>query len=492
MNKSLRQLFTAVLVLFVILGISSSIFTAIVPDQLNADSRNARSLYRTYGTPRGAILASDGTVIAQSTATNDSFKYQRQYTNGALYAPVTGYFSITHGIGPTSNGIENSRNALLSGQADALLWERVKAVLAGTQNTGASIETSINPKLQELAYQLLDGKDGSVVVTEPKTGRILAMVSTPSYDPNTLATHTTADANKAFQQLVSDESNPMLNRAIRQLYPPGSTFKTVVAAAALETGDYELDSQIPAGSSYTLPGTNTGLTNSSSAGDGANGKISLEDAMAYSSNTAFAQLGVALGTDKVTAMAEKLGYDKSITVDGTTSTGSPMTSVAAKFPSDPTDDRLALASIGQGDNQITPLQSAMIASAIANDGVLMKPTLVDRVRSSDLSVISETKAQVMSQAFSADTANKLTTAMESVITKEYPSLQIDGVKVAAKTGTAQIGTDNQSIDGWILGFAPADNPQIAISVVVHNTDVFGSLAAGPIMKSLMEEALKKQ
>ena len=491
MNKSLRQLFTAVLVLFVILGISSSVFTAVVDNNLNADSRNARSIYRTYGTPRGAILTSDGTVMAQSVGTSDSFKYQRQYSNGPLYAPITGYFSITHGTGPTSNGIESSRNDLLSGQADALLWERFKAVLSGEQNTGASIETSIDSKLQALAYQLLGNRDGAVVVTEPKTGRILAMASTPSYDPNTLATHATADANKAFEQLVGDEANPMLNRATRQLYPPGSTFKTIVALAALETGDYQLDTQIAAGATYTLPGTATDLINSSAAGGGSNGKISFQDAITYSSNTAFAQLGVALGADKVRAMAEKLGYDEPITVDGTTSTGSPMVSVASKFPDNPTDDRLALASIGQGDNQITPLQSAMIASAIANDGVLMKPTIVDRVRSSDLSVISETKAQVLTKAFSADTANTLTTAMESVITKEYPSLQIDGVKVAAKTGTAQIGTANQSIDGWIMGFAPADNPQIAISVVVHNTDLYGSLAAGPIMKSLMEEALKK-
>ena len=488
MNKSLRQLFTAVLVLFVILGISTTILSAIRSDELNADPRNARAIYHTYGTPRGRILTADGTVIAHSDASNDAFKYQRVYENGDVYAPVTGYFSITQG---TDRGIEDSRDSLLSGESDALFWERVKAVLTGTQNSGATIETSIDATLQTLAYQLMDGKDGAVVVTQPKTGRILAMVSTPSYDPNQLASHDTQSANLAYQQLVADEGNPMLNRTISELYPPGSTFKTVVAAAAIDGGDYAIDSQIPAGASYTLPGTDVQLTNASAQGAGTDGTISLEDALAYSSNTAFAQLGVAIGQDRIDAMAAKLGYGTSITVDGTVSTGHPMTSVAAKLPSDMSDDRLALASIGQGDNLTTPLQNALIASAIANDGTLMRPTLVDRVRSSDLSVLSETTPQVMAQAFSKDTADQLTQGMQSVITKEYPDLAIDGVAVAAKTGTAQIGADNESIDGWIIGFAPADDPQIAVSVVVHNTDLYGSLTAGPIMKALMEEALKQ-
>lgn len=487
MNKSLRQLFTAVLVLFVILGLSTTILTAIRAGDLNSDPRNVRALYHTVGAPRGAILASDGTVLAQSKPVNDSFSYQREYANGAVYAPVTGYFSINQ---PVDRGLEASRDQLLSGEADALFWERFKAILSGSQSTGATIETSIDPTLQELAYQLLGTNDGSVVVSEPSTGRILAMVSTPSYDPNQLASHDTASANQAYSDLVNDTvNNPMINRATSQLYPPGSTFKTVVAAAALESGDYDLDTQIPAGSSYTLPGTSVPLTNSSSAGDGTDGTISLADAIAYSSNTAFAQLGVKLGSKAIADMAEKLGYGASITVDGSVSTGTPMTAVASTLPEDPTDDRLALESIGQGDNLITPLQNLMIVSAIANDGKLMRPTIVDRVRSSDLSVISETHPQAMATVFSADTANKLTEAMEGVITKGNTNLSIDGVKVAAKTGTAQIGNDNESIDGWIIGFAPADDPQIAVSVVVHNVDLLGSLVAGPIMKSLMEEAL---
>lgn len=486
MNKSLRQLFTAVIVLFVILGLSTTILMAFKANTLNADPRNTRALYHEYGTPRGAIQASDGTVIAKSEKVDDAFSYQRSYPQGALYAPVTGYFSITN---RADRGIEASRNTLLSGESSSLWLSRVKSVFTGEENQGATIETSINPKLQSLAYKLLGNRQGAVVAMEPKTGRILAMVSTPSYDPNKLATHNSTEANQTYSALVQDKSNPMLNNAISQLYPPGSTFKLVVAATALESGDYDLDTKIPAGSSYTLPGTVTALTNTSGAAAGSGGEISLEDALAYSSNTAFAQLGVKLGKDKLSEQATKMGYGSSIVVDGTSSTGTPMKSVASKFPDITSNDKLALASIGQGDVVATPLLNAMIASAVANDGVMMRPSLVDHVRANDLTVVSENSPSKLSQAFSKDTAEKLNTMMQSVITKEDPQLQLDDAKVAAKTGTAQIGT-GESNDSWITGFAPADDPKIAVAVVVHNVNQFGSEAAGPIMKQIMQEALK--
>ena len=454
MNKSLRQLFTIVVALFVILGMSTTIIMAIRANQLTNDARNVRALYHEYGAPRGSILAADGSVIAKSDPSNDSFSYQRSYSAGELYAPVTGFFSISQ---RGWSGVEASRSSLLSGQSEQLLWQRFGST------------------------------DGAAVAIEPKTGRILAMVSTPSYDPNQLASHDMSQANSNYGVLSQDATNPMLNRATSQLYPPGSTFKTVVAAAALETGQYQPDTQIPAGASYTLPGTVTQLTNAVPQADGADGKISMEDALAYSSNTAFAQLGVSLGDNAVSSMAKKLGFDSPITVDGSDYTGTPWVSVTSKFPTDINDDKLALASIGQGDTVVTPLQNAMVAAA--NDGKLMQPTLVDRVRSADLSVISQTKPTVMSHAFSADTANKLTQMMEAVVTKENTNLAINGVQVAVKTGTAQIGNGNTSIDGWVIGFAPADDPKIAVAVVVHNVDLYGSVAAGPIMKAMMQEAL---
>ena len=487
MNKSLRQLFNAVIVLFVILGISSTLIMVVRVNSLNADSRNMRALYHEYAAPRGAILASDGTVMAMSDPIDDSFQYQRKYMNGNIYAPVTGYYSITS---PADRGIEASRDRLLSGQSDSLWMDRAKSLFTGTQNKGASIETSINPRMQETAYRMLGGMSGSVVAIEPSTGRILAMVSTPSYDPGALTGHDSSDASRAYQELARRADNPMLNRATSQLYPPGSTFKVVVAAAALESGQYSPDSEIPAGASYTLPGTAYDMTNATAAGDGVNGKISMKDALAYSSNTAFSQLGVSLGGKTIADQAKKFGYGSTITLDGTNSSGSPMRAVASKFPGEQTPDKIALASIGQGDTLATPLQDAMIAAAVANGGKLMQPTLVDRVRSSDLSVISETTPSVYSQTFSADTSQALTQMMEGVTTKSYPDLQIPGMQVAAKSGTAQIGAGNTSNDGWMIGFAPADKPKVAVAVVVHGISSYGMEIAGPIMKSVMQEAAK--
>ena len=487
MNKSLRQLFNAVIVLFVILGISSTLIMVVRANSLNADSRNMRALYHEYAAPRGAILASDGTVMAMSDPIDDSFQYQRKYMNGNIYAPVTGYYSITS---PADRGIEASRDRLLSGQSDSLWMDRAKSLFTGTQNKGASIETSINPRMQETAYRMLGGMSGSVVAIEPSTGRILAMVSTPSYDPGALTGHDSSDASRAYQELARRADNPMLNRATSQLYPPGSTFKVVVAAAALESGQYSPDSEIPAGASYTLPGTAYDMTNATAAGNGVNGKISMQDALAYSSNTAFSQLGVSLGGKTIADQAKKFGYGSTITLDGTNSSGSPMRAVASKFPGEQTPDKIALASIGQGDTLATPLQDAMIAAAVANGGKLMQPTLVDRVRSSDLSVISETTPSVYSQTFSADTSQALTEMMEGVTTKSYPDLQIPGMQVAAKSGTAQIGAGNTSNDGWMIGFAPADKPKVAVAVVVHGISSYGMEIAGPIMKSVMQEAAK--
>ena len=215
--------------------------------------------------------------MAKSEPVNDAFKYLRTYSNGPLYAPVTGFFSINQ---TADRGLEASRSMLLNGEADSLIWQRAKAMLTGTTNQGASIETSIDPKLQQVAYDQLGTRDGAAVAIEVNTGRILAMVSTPSYDPNKLATHDTKPRLSLQRTSAGQNSplnSPLINRATSQLYPPGSTFKTIVASAALETGDYQTDTKIPAGASYTLPGTATQLPNDEAQADGVNGQISLQE-----------------------------------------------------------------------------------------------------------------------------------------------------------------------------------------------------------------------
>lgn len=488
MNRSLHQLYVSILALFLVLGLSTTIFMVVRANELNNDSRNTRALYHEYAVPRGAITASDGTVLAQSTRSNDAFQYNRVYSNGPLYAPVTGYFSVVSRAG---KGIESSENQLLTGQNSGLWYQRLKALFTNQPNTGATIETSIDPKLQSLAYRSLGNYRGAVVAMDPRTGRILAMASTPSYDPNNLATHDTKRATRAYQDLAAMKPSPLNNNATQQLFAPGSTFKIVTAAAALESGDYTPDTQIPSPSSYTLPGTSTQLTNSESWRYTQSTQLSLEDAFAYSSNTAFANLGVTLGADRINSVASKLGFGQPILIDGSESTGTPLRTATANFPANATAARLALAAIGQGDTTETVLQNAMIASAVANNGTLMQPTLVDRVRSSDLSVISQTTPSVMSHPFSSQTARQLNQMMQAVITKAWPDLQISGIKVAAKTGTAQTGINNSgSNNTWMTGFAPADNPKIAVAVVVTSTRSYGGSVAGPIMRQMMEAALK--
>lgn len=487
MNRSLRHIFYVVISLFVILGLSSSILMVLSADRLNSDTRNIRGLYNEYTRPRGSILASDGTVLASSKPSHDVFHYQRTYNQGKIYSPVTGYFSVT---ARADRGIEASRNMQLSGQSSTLWLSRLKALMTGADDKGAIITTSIDTKLQTLAYQLLEqnGYDGAVVALEPSTGRILAMASTPSYDTNELAAHDTAQVATKYSQLASGQDSALINRAVSQLYSPGSTFKIVVAAAALESGDYTPDTKIPAGASYQLPGTTTNLTNATYSANGQNGSMTLEDALAYSSNTAFARLGVKLGQKKISDQAKKLGFNTTITVDGSTSTGLPMTAVASRFPETQSADKLALSSIGQSDVTTTPLLNAMVAATVANNGIMQQPTLVDTVQASDLSVISRRSTTTLSEAFKPGTAQSLNRMMQAMVIKDSPSLSLSGIKVAAKTGTAQLG--NGYNNGWVTGFAPADDPQIAISVVVHGVKGYGVDTAGPIMHALMQEYLQ--
>lgn len=488
MNTSLHRLFIAVLVLFLILGLSTTWFTVIDAPALNNDPRNTRALYHEYAVPRGAITASDGTILAHSVPADDAYRYKRVYTNGPLYAPVTGYFSVVSRAG---GGIESAENSLLTGQNDALWWQRFTSIFSGRSNQGATIETSINTKLQNAAATALSGREGAVVAIEPSSGRILALYSTPSYNPNNLATHDTKAATKAYNSLAAENPSPLLPSATSQTLPPGSMFKLIVATAALESGKYKETTRIPAVASYTLPGTGTQLTNATHPElYSSTSTLTLSDAIAYSSNTAFAQLGVTLGTDVLARTAEKFGFNSRITLAGSSSTGTPLRSATSIFPSGAHKDRLALAAIGQGDVTATPLQMAMVSAAIANGGTLMQPTLVDRVRGSNLSVISQTSPTVRSHVMSHDSARQINDMMQQVTAKFAPYVAPANIKTAVKTGTAQTGIGNSGIEAWITGFAPANDPKIAICVMVRNEGTYPGDTAGPILRQLLEVALK--
>lgn len=490
MNRTLRHLFYVATAMIVILGLSSSILQVVLAPRLNADTRNARTIYDQYRVPRGSILASDGTVLASSQAVSDAFSYQRTYADGQVFAPITGFYSITI---PADRGIEASRDSLLSGTSDSMWWRRVRNVFTGQEYSGETIKTSIDADLQRAAYNALTsrGYEGAVVAIEPSTGRILAMASTPSYDPNLLASHDGDAANASYTSFATAAGNPMQNKATSELYPPGSTFKIVVAAAALESGQYDTDTQIPAGH-YTLPGTTTSLVNSDGSYPATR---TLENAFAVSSNTAFAQLGVALGADTVGSMAQALGFGTSLVVDDGTSDDAPMKATASNFPTNVSDAQLALQCIGQGDTTETALQNAMITATVANGGVQRQPTLVDAVVNSDLTVVSSTRVSTLNTPMSEETADKLTQMMVSMVNshRSVYDLNVNGIQAAAKTGTAQINNNTQ-VDTWVDVFMPADDPQIAVSVVIHGLsarsgDTYALATAAPVAHDVLEEAM---
>jgi peptidoglycan glycosyltransferase len=479
MNTPLRRLAAMTLVMSLVLMGSVTWIQFFQAGRLNNDPRNVRTLYREFGNARGPIVVA-GTAVASSVAVDDSFGYQRQYAAGPLWSSVTGFYGIT---GRTE--LENAANSDLTGRSDQLFFSRVRNLLTGGSPQGASVETTLLPAAQQAAVDALGDQEGAVVAIEPSTGKILALVSTPGFDPNVLASHDTAAASAAYQALLAAGGNPLRNKATQEIYAPGSTFKLVVAAAALESGNYTADSAFAAPSSLALPGTTATIGNFGGGGCGSN-PITLANALRVSCNTAFAQLGMDLGETALSDQAKKFGFDDP-------SIGIPMTVATSQFPTGLTQAQVAQSSIGQFSVTASPVQMAMVAAAIANGGTLMKPYLVDTVRSADLSVVETTDPQVYSQAISASTATTLTTMMESVVTGgSGKAAQISGVTVAGKSGTAEV--PNSSPNAWFTSFAPADNPRVAVAVFVKsggdlNDEATGGKVAAPIAKAVMEAVL---
>jgi peptidoglycan glycosyltransferase len=482
-NTALRRLSTVVVVMFLALLAGTTWVQFGQASALNNDSRNVRTLYREYGKPRGPIIVA-GQPVAQSTAVDDPYGFQRAYSQPELYSTVTGFYSVVNG----GTQLERAMNDVLTGQADSLFWTRVQQLITGAQPQGSSIELTIDPAAQQAAVDALGGQQGAVVAIEPSTGKILAMVSTPGFDPNALATHDTTAASAAYQQLEAAEGDPLVNKTTRENYPPGSTFKLVTAAAALESGDYTPESVLSAPDEYTLPGTRTTLPNFGGSSCGANQQTTLADALRISCNTAFASLGADLGDDAIRDQAQRFGFDSTdLTV--------PMSVAASTYPAEPDAAQTALTAIGQESVRATPVQMAMVASAIANGGTLMSPYLVQTVRTADLDVISEAEPTELSDAVSGSTAQQLTDMMVDVVQSgSGTSAQISGVRVAGKTGTAQTGVEGESPHAWFVGFAPADDPQVAVAVIVENGGDVGSEATGgrvaaPVARAVMQAVM---
>ncbi len=484
MNTPIRRLAAIVLVLFGSLLLSSTYIQFVQASSLRDRPDNRRTLLENYSRKRGPIVVA-GSEIASSTPTDDQLKFQRTYTDPKLYSHLTGYYSFVYGAG---SGIERSANPLLSGSSDELFYRRLVDLVTGRDVQGASVELTINPEAQQAADEALGDQRGAVVALDPRTGAILAMVSHPTYDPNQLAGHDLGEVSENYQRLLGADHDPLVNRALAgKLYPPGSTFKIVTAAAALASGDYDAQTQIFGGASLDLPQTSVDLPNDFDGACGAGDKVTLAEALKISCNTAFGSLGLELGGDTVRQQAEKFGFGDQLTV--------PMPVTPSQVPEGMNPPQSAQAAIGQFDVRVTPLQMAMVSAGIANDGVVMTPYSVKTVRGPDLDVLQRARKQELSRAVNGDDAKTLTEMMRGVVEDGTGTrAQIPGIAVAGKTGTAQQG-EGQPPHAWFTAFAPADDPKIAIAVVVEDGGTAGNEAAGgrvaaPVAKSVMEAVLR--
>ena len=478
MNAPLRRVAISVLVLFTLLIINVNYIQVVRSDELRTDPSNTRQLTDEYDRERGSIIVS-GSEIAMSVPTDDRLKYLRQYPQGPLWAAVTGYYSVIY----NSSGMERAANEVLSGEDPRLVFRRLTDLFTGRDPAGGDVELTLDPAVQQAAMSGLEGLVGGVVALDPETGAVLGLASTPTYDPNLLSSHD-PDAIRAYwAELGEADPDPRANQAIGERYSPGSIFKVIVSAAALASGEYTPETVIPAPDEYALPQSDRTLENFGGSSCSSSGEQPLIEALTISCNTAFADLGVTLGEDRVREMAEAFGIDGEGFDIPLPVTGSTVGEIEG-------DAQLAVSSIGQQDVQLTPMQAAMIASAVANDGVLMTPYLVDQVRAPDLTVIDQTRPTEFAEPVSADVANDLTEMMVSVVANgSGRAARISGVEVAGKTGTAENAGDDHN---WFIGFAPADDPQIAVAVFVRNGGGTGGDVSAPIARQVMEAYLDGQ
>lgn len=482
MNESIRYAWYGIVAIFLILIGAASYVQVIGADDLRAHEANSRELYKQFGGPRGPILVGGEPIVESVPSDSSSFDYQRVYHEPALYSGITGFYSLAYG----QTGLEQRLNDWLSGTADDLFIERIRQTLTGAENPGASVELTIDPAVQKAAYDALpEGMNASAIVTEPDTGRILAMVSRPNYDTNLLAVHSTTEASENMEALRDDGISPYDNRPTTARTEPGSTFKLIDAVAMLESGEYSPDTSLSIPNELDLPQTNTPITNFGGGICNQRDSADFTWIFAQSCNTPFSQAAMDLGQDAILDVAERFGFnDDSLSI--------PLSVVPSHFPTDELPQAtLAQSVLGQVDVQATALQMNMIAAGIANDGVVMQPQLVDTVRGPDLNVLEEPQPEVYSEAITPEIADQMTDMMLEVVQSGTAMPARSSIPIAAKTGTGQTGTENK-VNSWITGFAPADDPQVAVTLVYQGTDYsVGSQLTGRNLKTIVEAVVEQ-
>lgn len=465
MERCTRRLFWSFTVLFVLLIGQLTYVQVFAAPRLNADPSNTRAVEEQMRVQRGLILTRDGTELARNQ--KEGLYFLRDYPEGSLAEPWLGYNSLRYGRA----GVERVYNQELAGELEVLQLRNLLDVLTGAPKRGADLLLTVDAQVQAAAAEALGDRPGAVVALDPRTGAVLAWVSFPRYDPNTL--------EQEWQSLIADPGKPLFDRAANGLYPPGSVFKVVVAAAALQEGKVAPDTRFDDTGSFVAGGYK--VTN---FGDETYGEHDFAHAMAASINTTFAKVGVDVGAATLARYAAAFGLGESLpwALGGRTGT----------FPDAANMDtaHVAQVSFGQGEVLVSPFEMALVACGIANAGQIMAPYVVEEVRDYRQTVIQRAKPRVWRRAVTAETAATIRDLMVQVVDEGTgTNAAISGVKVAGKTGTAEVeGGDTHA---WFIGFAPADSPRVAVAVIVENAGTGGAVAA-PVARQVMETALGRR
>jgi peptidoglycan glycosyltransferase len=494
MNAPLRKAGLVMIVLFGLLFAQINWITVIKADEYRNDTthNSFRLLQQDYERQRGNIVV-DGEAVALSTSTADTFRYLRGYPQAGLYAHVVGFRPVYGEV----TGIEAIENDILNGSASVFTADRLLEMITGKKSNGGNVLLTLSESVQQTAFNALVNNGtgstaGAVVALDPTTGAVLGMVSTPTFDPNPLVAHDFDTATSEYDRLLADPGRPLINRAVAERFPPGSTFKVIVSATALQQG-LTPDSVLVGGASYTAPQTTVPIQNA--PGVVCPDEITLLDALRVSCNTAFARYGVEqLGAEDLKRVARDFGFEATPTFDRDEDNRLAVvpSRVGAIVGPDGNPDPAALAQscIGQRDVAMTPLQGALVAAAIANDGVQMRPYLIDTIQDANLVPIWRAEPRSERRPVSSAIAGQLRVMMNAVVSNGTgTNARIDGFEVGGKTGTAQNG--DAPDHGWFIGYARTGSgqPVVAVAVMIQNAGSGGSAAATTIAKQVMQAAI---
>ena len=484
MNRQIRRVAVVVLVAFMALLAAPLYWQVVAADRLANDPRNTRVLIKEYSIERGPIVLADRFEVARSERSRqrgDPLEFVRRYPQGERYGMVTGFYSLVFG----RTLAEQEFNSFLLGRAPEQFGQNVTDLLTARETPGGTLVLTLDRATQEAAEEALGGRKGAVVALDPRTGAVLAMTTFPRYDPNSLSSHNPDAIRRNWERLIDDEDGPLLNRAAGALYPPGSTFKVVTAAAALENG-VSMNDELPSPDVYDVPQTSADIRNfgGSSCGDGS---LTLPEALEISCNTTFAALGVELGSEKLAAEAEKFGFNQPSPYQ--------LPAATSVIPTEQDVPATAQSAIGQRDVRVSPLQMATVAATIANGGQRMGPFVARQVVSDKGSVVKRFEGEDFGQAIPERVAGDLRDMMLRVVESGTgTAAQISGLPVAGKTGTAQHARGRDP-HAWFIGFTGAGDRQIAVAVVVEEGGDVGSEATGgrtaaPIARAVMETYMR--